>query len=140
MSDCCAGSGGDSPPVRKRPCPTCGETARSVDGRTVLHHLQRPWTQADLQDETLWFCESPLCSTVYIDAGDRVFTQADLRTSVGQKMAGTEAPVCYCFGVSRGEATPEVRGFVEAMTRTGLCACETRNPAGRCCLRDFPAG
>ncbi|SFD77447.1 Helix-turn-helix domain of alkylmercury lyase [Thiohalospira halophila DSM 15071] len=138
MSDCCASPEPESKPVRKRPCPSCGETARSVAGRTVLHHLQQPWAQPDLAHRNLWFCESPACPTVYFDAEGQAFTQADLRTTVGQKASGADAPICYCFGVARGEATPEVRGFVEAMTRDGLCACEARNPAGRCCLRDFP--
>lgn len=140
MSDCCAAPAAEERPARKCPCPSCGETAHAVGGRTVLHHLQRPWTRADLQDQTLWFCASPQCATVYFDAGERVFTQVELRTAVGHKAPGPEAAICYCFGVSRGEATPEVRGFVETMTRAGLCACETRNPAGRCCLRDFPTG
>ncbi|MGM0413529.1 MAG: organomercurial lyase, partial [Pseudomonadota bacterium] len=109
MSDCCASPEPASRPVRKRPCPACGETARSVAGRTVLHHLHQPWKQADLAHRTLWFCESPACPTVYFDAEGQAFTQADLRTTVGQKASGADAPICYCFGVSRGEATPEVR-------------------------------
>jgi len=35
-------------------------------------------------------------------------------------------------------ADPGIRDFVVAQTRLGLCACDTRNPSGRCCLIDFP--
>jgi hypothetical protein len=48
--------------------------------------------------------------------------------------------LCYCFGVSRADAAcdPALRDFVVAATRDGQCACDTRNPSGRCCLKDLP--
>jgi hypothetical protein len=27
---------------------------------------------------------------------------------------------------------------VMAQTKAGLCSCDTSNPSGRCCLKDFP--
>ena len=48
--------------------------------------------------------------------------------------------LCYCFGVSRADfdRNPGTKDFVTAQTKAGLCACETSNPSGRCCLKDFP--
>jgi len=30
-----------------------------------------------------------------------------------------------------------IKAFVIQQTKEGLCACESRNPSGRCCLADF---
>jgi len=48
--------------------------------------------------------------------------------------------LCYCFGVSSAdfERNPATRDFVMAQTKANLCSCETSNPSGRCCLKDFP--
>jgi hypothetical protein len=48
--------------------------------------------------------------------------------------------LCYCFGVTKADARsdPGIKKFVMAQTKLGLCACEMRNPSGRCCLPDFP--
>jgi hypothetical protein len=48
--------------------------------------------------------------------------------------------LCYCFGISREDfkRDPGLRDFVVAKTKAGECSCETKNPSGRCCLKDFP--
>jgi len=36
------------------------------------------------------------------------------------------------------EGTAEaIKAFVVQQTKEKLCACESRNPSGRCCLADF---
>jgi hypothetical protein len=59
---------------------------------------------------------------------------------VGIKEAAADALLCYCYGVTRAVALSDTaaRAFVVAQTRRGLCSCETSNPSGRCCLKDFP--
>jgi len=49
--------------------------------------------------------------------------------------------VCYCFGVSRSDFRndPATKDYVIAQTKAGLCSCDTSNPSGRCCLKDFPS-
>lgn len=38
-------------------------------------------------------------------------------------------------------AKAEVRGIIGSKEAwLGLCSCETSNPSGRCCLKDFPRG
>jgi len=63
-----------------------------------------------------------------------------MRTPVGVKEASADTLLCYCFGVSKQDfqTDPATREFVVAQTKAGLCSCDTRNPSGRCCLKDFP--
>lgn len=82
-----------------------------------------------------------MCEIVYFGEDGSRILQAQLRTRVGSKQASGDALLCYCYGVTVDDARndPAARDFVIAETRLGQCACETRNPSGRCCLKDFPA-
>lgn len=124
---------------RKRPCPSCGGTAVEVGHATLLHHLKQAW-QFPLQELKYYFCDSRDCNTVYFAEDDSVIGMEQIRGEVGQKRNDMERPLCYCFGVSQAdvEADPAVKAFVVAQTKAGTCACDTRNPSGRCCLKDFP--
>ncbi len=106
---------------------------------TVLHQLQRPWEQSP-QTGSVYFCSSAGCDLVYFDAQGLRITGELLRQPVGQKQTGEARVLCYCFGVSLGDwlQNPSVRAFVMTQTKAGVCACEIRNPSGRCCLGDFP--
>ena len=66
--------------------------------------------------------------------------RAVLSTVVGCKQQSGSAMLCYSYGVTRADtqAVPQIRAFVVEQTPQQLCACETRNPSGRCCLADFP--
>jgi hypothetical protein len=59
---------------------------------------------------------------------------------VGAKDLSGNAPLCYCFGVSKADAIndPAIRDYVLTKTKRGICSCETSNPSGCCCLKDFP--
>lgn len=128
----------DNVPKRYR-CPRNGRNYPQVPTTTILHHLRQPWQWAPTA-ENYYFCSDPECAVVYFGHDDSVLEQSALRTPVGLKDPAGEALICYCFGVSRSEATdPTIKGFVQQQTRQGTCACRTRNPAGRCCLADFPA-
>lgn len=66
----------------------------------------------------------------------------DLHLVPGFKTAGPAALVCYCFLHDRAEIERELRASghttvpqrIKAEIEAGNCACEVRNPAGRCCL------
>ncbi len=53
--------------------------------------------------------------------------------------------LCYCFDINAAQYSAAllaneaeaIKNFVNQQTQTGACACETRNPSGRCCLADF---
>ncbi|GGI91407.1 hypothetical protein GCM10009332_30900 [Shewanella gelidii] len=58
----------------------------------------------------------------------------------GVKSKSSEALICYCYGITRGDATNnlEARQFVVEEKKNEGCACKARNPSGKCCLADFP--
>lgn len=144
MNDCCqpnstdCSSGHESSP-RTAPCPLDHAVCHQVDYKTVLQHIKSPWLH-DMTDQAYYFCSEPDCDAVYFDQKGQVFVTEQLRTPVWQKTNNPDDPVCYCFGVSLKQAAnePALRQFVIEKTRSGLCDCSSRNPSGRCCLKDFP--
>jgi hypothetical protein len=106
---------------------------------TVLHHVRAPW-RADITAQGYYFCEAADCPVVYFGEDGRRFEGEALRDKVVQKERGPEAMLCYCFDIRYGEAADDasLKAFVIEQTAAGLCSCEARNPAGRCCLKDFP--
>ncbi|OYY62483.1 MAG: hypothetical protein B7Y50_00440 [Hydrogenophilales bacterium 28-61-11] len=111
----------------------------TVSARTIVHHIQHSW-QWDGKDQRYFFCEDPACDVVYFGEDDSVILKSQLRTAVGAKEASDHAMLCYCFGVTKADVRNDsgIRAFVLRQTRLGLCSCDTRNPSGRCCLKDFP--
>ena len=139
MADCCSTTTCKEYP-KKAVCPVNGQPYTRVERKTLLHHLSHPW-QIDLAEQGYYFCDSKDCPVVYFGEDASTFTQAELRTAVGQKSTRPERTLCYCFGVTeadtaKGQDIP--RNFVIEQTRSGSCDCEIRNPSGRCCLKDFP--
>jgi NAD(P)H-nitrite reductase large subunit len=69
-----------------------------------------------------------------------VITQGQVRTKVGVKENSDDAMLCYCFGVTKGDAASDqsIRAYIIRQTKLGICACDARNPAGVCCLKTFP--
>jgi len=137
MVDCSSECGAARP--GKRRCPVNGVEYAEVPSRTIAHHIRRSWQWSD-NGRHYYFCNDPGCDVVYFGEDDSVILKSQLRTRVGAKEAAGDALLCYCFGVTRADAIadPGIRDFVLAQTRLGLCACDTRNPSGRCCLIDFP--
>lgn len=139
MSDCCSAPGPSPQSSSRHRCPHNGQAYAQVAASTLLHHLQQPWLQS-LKDQRYYFCDDPDCEVVYFGEDDSVINKSQLRTRVGIKENDPDALICYCFGISRqqAETCPEAKAFVIEQTRQSVCACETRNPSGRCCLKDFP--
>lgn len=139
MSDCCNTDSSTGYP-KKAVCPVNGQAYQHVERKTLLHHLQKPWL-IDLPEQGYYFCDSPDCDVVYFGQDKTTFTQAELRTAVGQKSLNDNRTLCYCFDVNLDDVTKRLgaaRNFVISQTRDGSCDCEIRNPSGRCCLKDFP--
>jgi len=88
----------------------------------------------------MFFCRDPDCEVVYFGEDNSVILKTELRTEVGIKDKSEQAMICYCFGVTHAAASrsPHIKAFVIEQTRNQLCACEIRNPSGKCCLKDFP--
>jgi hypothetical protein len=98
----------------------------------------------DRVGEVNWrFCPGADCRVVYFAKDiDDVFTTDDLRARVGLKEQEDPIPLCYCFGFDEADVREEIARTggsaipqkISAAVKQGLCACETRNPSGACCL------
>jgi hypothetical protein len=139
MSDCCSTDKVMSTFPRKQTCPSNHHDYFLVPLKTVLHHVKYSW-QANLKDQGYYFCNDPECDIVYFGEDGSVINKTELRTKIAAKEKDDEALVCYCFGVSLSNAkeNSDIKNFVIQQTKVGHCSCETSNPSGRCCLKDFP--
>lgn len=136
MTECCES---DYKPPNKYRCPVNGKEYGSVGVKTILHHLNEPW-EKELDARAYYYCTDAKCDVVYFGQDDSIISKSELRTQVGSKQQSPDRILCYCFGVSYATAKHNsvVVDFVKEKTRLSLCSCETTNPSGRCCLKDFP--
>ena len=139
MSDCCSPNTPQSTQSVKHRCPMNGVEYRPVSTRTIAHHLKQPWLW-DRGHRSFFYCEDPDCEVIYFADDDSIITSSALRTQVGIKSNSEESSLCYCFGVSRADVmqNPCIKEYIVEQTKRKLCSCETSNPSGRCCLKDFP--
>jgi hypothetical protein len=119
----------------KRHCPRCGSRGHEVSARTIRHHIRQPWLW-QATGGRYFHCGNADCDWVYWGEDGAAIPRSSLRED-----ASRDDLLCYCFGVTRGDlsADPAVREFLVSQTREKQCACEVRNPAGRCCLSLLPA-
>ena len=139
MSDNCSAGNCKTSSSHKHRCPANGREYRNVPVRTVLHHVQQAWRRAE-PGRNYYFCEDPDCEVVYFASDDSVILKSEVRTTIGVKAHSSASLICYCFGVTEADAlaNPDTKRFVVEQTKRGVCSCETSNPSGRCCLKDFP--
>ena len=140
MSDCCCSSSNCNViPLKKHVCPTNGKSYKTIPVRVVTHHVKCPW-DLDSKGKTFYFCDDPDCDVVYFTNDDSVITKSELRTDIGIKSESLKSLLCYCYGISWADfkENPSVKDFVIEQTKLGLCSCDTSNPSGKCCLKDFP--
>lgn len=141
MSDCCsAKSSCDAPEVAT--CPMNGARSKRVGMLTLKSVVRRlPLRMPETQ---YYFCEATDCDVVYfaLDPQAPIFRRGDLLVSVGAKSNADPLPVCYCFGYTRKDIEDEIAETgrstiadrITAEVRAGRCACEVKNPSGKCCL------
>jgi YHS domain-containing protein len=136
MTDCCESS---CNPPRKFRCPVNGKEYGSVSVKTILHHINEPWKSV-LESKAYYFCSDAKCDVVYFGQDNSVIKKNELRSKVGIKQNIPGRTICYCFGVSYSAAKENntIVNFVKDKTKKALCSCETSNPSGQCCLKDFP--
>lgn len=139
MSDCCSTCCSPKAFPKRHICPANGKEYGQVSSTTIKHHINAPWSWVE-KDQGYYFCSDPDCSVVYFGQDNSVIEKAQVRTEVGVKEKSENALVCYCYGVAKSEAqnNPLTRQFVIEETKQQRCACETKNPSGKCCLPDFP--
>ena len=123
-------------------CPANGKRYRQVQSKTMLHQLKQPW-QRLIKQQGYYFCDSDECNVVYFGEDKSVYTIDDLRQQVGQKLKSLKRTMCYCFGVTyqdlciNDENYNSIKEFIVQQTRSGSCACATKNPSGKCCLKEI---
>jgi len=132
-------SDSDSSP---QPCIKCQKQGRPVSRKTVLLMVKPAFLEQAMHGNYR-FCSVPDCAIVYFEEeGNQQFTIDDLRVRVGVKVTEDPIPLCYCFGfdeshirddLSRTGST-DIPQRISQLIREGLCACESRNPSGMCCL------
>ncbi len=139
MSDCCSNNANNNTASKKQGCPVNGNICKEVSIKTILHHIKKPWAW-EQKLQAYYFCDDPDCDVVYFAQDNSIIKASELRTKVGIKEKNKQSLLCYCFAVSYADATrhPEIKQFVSDKTRVGECACEVRNPSGKCCLQNFP--
>lgn len=139
MSDCCSPSGCDTSHPKKHRCPVNGREYSEVAARTITHHIIDAWEWLPSAGH-YYFCDDPECDVVYFGDDDSTILKSQLRTRIGAKEDANDGLLCYCYGVSKEDfqRNPAIKDFVIAQTKAGQCACDTSNPSGRCCLKDFP--
>ena len=139
MSDCCSTSCTTDVFPKKHICPVNGKEYGLVSSNTIKHHVKAPWAWSE-KNQGYYFCSDPNCRVVYFGQDDSIIEKEAVRTEVGVKERSENALVCYCYGISKLDAqtNPRIREFVVEETKQKRCACESRNPSGKCCLKDFP--
>lgn len=134
-------------PSTEHICPDCGEKGRSVPRVTLLHLLEPRVARGVDPAQNYGVRRERDCPVLYFSSsGDSRWTTDEVRIHVGFKRAADAPPhpVCYCFGYTEeniareidetGEST--VVEWITERVRAGDCACEYKNPTGRCCLGD----
>jgi len=94
--------------------------------------------------QEVWLCMDPACDAVYFGDRGLQLLSAQLRAVPAFKI-GSEGVACHCFQHSQRTIEQEVRALgssptvdaIRARVRNRDCACEVRNPTGKCCLRDI---
>jgi hypothetical protein len=141
VSDCCSPNEKRAAPTVMA-CPVNGARSKQVDlltVRSLARHLP-----PGMPDARYYFCEAPDCDVVYFPSNRQapVFRRSDLWVRVGVKERDDPIVVCYCFGFTRQEILDEicdtgcssVAERITAEVKAGNCACEVKNPSGKCCL------
>ena len=142
MADCCVVQPQASAAPGVMPCPRCGSRSKKVDALTVKSLVRR--LPFDVEKTQFYFCASPNCDVVYFGPSPAAptFYRQDLLVRIGVKEQQDPIPVCYCFGISRKDIRDEIEqtgkstvaSRIGAEVRAGNCACEVKNPSGKCCL------
>jgi len=124
---------------RKLNCPANGKPYFPVEPKTISHHLKQTWNWQAIE-QGYYFCSDPECDVVYFAEDGSVIKTSELRTTVGVKEMKPDSIICYCYGVTLDDAKSDstIKEYIIQKTKVGECACDSRNPSGRCCLKDFP--
>lgn len=136
---CCAGHTGKNVAA---PCPKCKTYGVAVSYLTVSS-LARPTAKKKLTKGEYFLCTDPNCPTAYYRRGsDAVLSLEEINTPLHYKKSAKIKYACYCNELTFAEAisTAKKKGISdwaqvvrEAKGKLAPCACEKKNPFGKCC-------
>jgi len=122
-------------------CPQDGKAGLEVPLKTVKNFLTGKALARLDPESPHYLCQDPACPVVYYGQ-EGVYTLEEVRFPIYDKGASL---ICYCFDWTReGLAEALSQGLdpvlqVEEGVRAKRCACDQRNPRGRCCLSTLKA-
>lgn len=139
--NCCLTTKKNKDTTSKPVCPACQSELSTVDIKTVKHWLKASFIQ-EVPEESFYFCSVANCSVVYFSEKGTTYKKEDVRARIGVKEKNAPIPVCYCFGVTEDMIKKGLNGtgkngfskWISVEIKKGNCACDIRNPSGRCCL------
>ena len=142
MRGCCDVNANSITPPEVMACPVNGARCKRVNRLTVKSLVRK--LPLGMPNTHYYFCEATDCDVVYfaLDAEAPRFRRQDLIARVGTKDEVEPIPICYCFGFTRQEIWHEISETgkttvarqIAHEVKAGNCACEVKNPSGRCCL------
>lgn len=140
--DCCSATKKDKETTSKpNICPACQNKSSSVGIITLKHWLKFPFIP-EVPEESFYFCSAANCSVVYFSEKGTTYKTEDVRARIGAKEKNVQSLVCYCFDVTEDIIKSGLNGtgrngfskWIGIEIKNGNCACDIRNPSGRCCL------
>jgi hypothetical protein len=141
LSNCCS-IGEKSAAARVMACPANGARSKQVDMITVRSLVR--YLPLSMPATQYYLCAARGCDVVYfaLDPQAPIFRRGDLLVRVGAKEESDSIPVCYCFGFTRKDIENELAATgrstvaerISAEVKRRNCACEVKNPSGKCCL------
>lgn len=124
-------------------CKECGNKGIPVEKITLNSFVQEPALETMESPDGFYFCETPTCEIVYFNNEQQVYLhKEEVKVRVGIKETENPVPICYCFGWTQEMIFEQIkqRGYstavqeISAKVKAGECACDIKNPSGRCCL------
>ena len=124
--------------LESRTCPRCGSAGRSIQLITVKSLLTaRALERLTLNEHR--FCATPDCEVVYFSE-ETLFGREDVSsTRVFRRSLQAAAWSAIASRSQRMTPTPRPNRVSGTHVQAGRCACELRNPEGRCCLGNLRA-
>lgn len=119
-------------------CPQCGNRGTPIAAKTVIAVTSAPLPPR----QPLFLCVTSDCELIYFGESGASFPVSALRQRPSWKGGDV---FCFCFDHRKSELLAAVAAgdghhlsaSIEARVRAGDCACELRNPSGRCCLPEI---
>lgn len=139
--DCCSSqSSADKGVISK--CPDCNAMGAPVKLKTVKSLFNK--SLFEISGKEYEFCSTSSCKVIYYDkSGEHKIIENDIHGRVYHKNVNDKTVIlCNCFNYTLGDilndidvnGESEIYDKIAEGAKTGICACDIKNPEGKCCL------